>query len=59
MKEMLLQFEKLQAEAAECALIAKLATDRAKRELFARLAEHYNVLAGDVQNAISRASSSS
>lgn len=34
------QLEKLQRDAAECALIRDLATDPKKRELFARLAEH-------------------
>ena len=37
--------EKLRADAAECKLISELATDKQKRELFARLAEHHNVLA--------------
>jgi hypothetical protein len=49
------QLEKLQIEAAECAMIAKLATDPVKRELFARLAEHYKVLAAEVQKAIQKA----
>jgi hypothetical protein len=34
------QLEKLRRDAAECALIADLATSPQKRELFARLAEH-------------------
>jgi hypothetical protein len=44
--------ETLRAEAAECEKIAKLATDEAKRELFARLARHYRVLALEVERAI-------
>jgi len=34
------------------ALIRDLATDPAKKELFARLAEHLNVLAAEVERAI-------
>lgn len=52
MKEMQHQLETLRTEAANCALVATLATDRAKRELFAKLAEHYNVLAAEVRRAI-------
>jgi hypothetical protein len=37
MKDMRAQLEKLQTDAAECAMISGLATDKAKRELFARL----------------------
>ena len=44
--------EKLRAEAAECRLISDLATDKEKRQLFARIANHLNVLAGDVAKAI-------
>jgi hypothetical protein len=40
---------------AECTLILirDLATDKAKRELFARLADHLNGLAEEVERAIS------
>jgi hypothetical protein len=55
MKDMLVQLEKLRTQAAECAMIRDLATDRAKRELFAKLAEHFNVLAGEVERAIKKA----
>lgn len=55
MKDMQVQLERLLTEASECALIAKLATDNAKRELFAKLAEHYNALAAEVQRAIENA----
>jgi hypothetical protein len=41
-------------DAAECALISNLATDPAKRDLFAKLAEHHRVLATEVENAIAR-----
>lgn len=55
MKDMQVQLERLLTEASECALIAKLATDNVKRELFAKLAEHYNALAAEVQKAIENA----
>jgi hypothetical protein len=53
------QLEKLQTEAANCELIAKLATDPIKRETFAKLAEHFGVLAGEVQKAMARSSQGS
>jgi hypothetical protein len=40
MKDMQAHLEKLITGASECALIASLATDKRKRDLFARLAEH-------------------
>lgn len=46
------QSEKLRRGAAECALIRDLATDPKKRELFARLAEHLDVLASAVEQVI-------
>jgi hypothetical protein len=52
MKGMQTHMEKLLADAEECALIGKLATDAQKRELFARLAAHLRVLAGEVERAI-------
>ena len=52
MIDMRKQAEKLRNEAAECALIRDLATDPVKRELFARLAEHLDVLASEVERAI-------
>jgi hypothetical protein len=55
MKDMQLQLERLLAEASECALIADLATDPAKRDLFTRLAQHYGVLASEVKRAIAEA----
>jgi hypothetical protein len=39
--------------AAECKLISDLSTDRDKRGLFARLAEHYEMLAAEIRRAIS------
>jgi hypothetical protein len=55
MKDMLGHLEKLRADAAECALIRDLATDQAKKDLFARLAQHLEVLAGEVERAINAA----
>jgi hypothetical protein len=37
--------EKPRADAADCAVISKRATDASKRELFATLSEHLNRLA--------------
>jgi hypothetical protein len=51
--------EKLRVQAAECEMICNLATDKAKRELFARLAEHFKVLAAEVERAIANAASKS
>jgi hypothetical protein len=52
MKDYLAQIEKLRREAAECALIRDLATDKAKREVFDRLASHLTVLADQVEMAM-------
>ena len=52
MKDMQAQLEKLQTDAAECALIRDLATDKKKRELFTRLADHLQVLASEVERAM-------
>jgi hypothetical protein len=46
------QLEKLRRDAAECALIRDLATDKDKRELFERLASHLNVLADQVERVM-------
>jgi hypothetical protein len=43
---------KLREDAAECALIRDLATDKAKRELFDKLAVHLSALADHVALAI-------
>jgi hypothetical protein len=52
MKDCLAQVEKLRKDAAECALIRDLATDKAKREMFDRLASHLTVLADQVEMAM-------
>ncbi|MCG2626007.1 hypothetical protein L6654_05140 [Bradyrhizobium sp. WYCCWR 13023] len=52
MKDFQTQLEKLRRDAAECALIRDLATDREKRELFEKLAGHLTVLADQVELAM-------
>jgi hypothetical protein len=52
MRDMMAHLEKLQTDAAECALISNLATDVTKRELFARLSQHLTALASEVERAI-------
>jgi ribosomal protein S7 len=52
MRDYQAQIEKLRRDAAECALIRDLATDKAKREMFDRLAKHLAVLADQVEMAM-------
>jgi hypothetical protein len=52
MQDMQMHLEKLRKDAAEYSLISDLAIDRAKRELFARLAQHLEVLAREVERAM-------
>ena len=52
MKDMEQHLLKLRADAEECSNISKLATDPQKQELFARLAQHLNVLASEIARAI-------
>jgi hypothetical protein len=52
MKDIRAQLEKLRTDAAECALIRDLATDINKRKLFAILADHFKVLASEVERAM-------
>jgi hypothetical protein len=52
MKDYQAQLEKLRRDAAECALIRDLATDKAKREMFDRLASHLTVLGNQVEMAM-------
>lgn len=54
MQDMKAHLEKLLNDAEECALISKLATDKVKQELFARLAEHLKTLASEVERAIGK-----
>jgi hypothetical protein len=43
---------KLRADAEECSTISRLASDPQKQDLFAKLAQHLNVLASEVARAI-------
>ena len=52
MKDLQARIEKLLTEAAECDLIAGLATDVKKRELFERLARDYREMAKDVKKIL-------
>jgi hypothetical protein len=47
------KLERFETLAIECELIAKMATDGAKRELYLRLSLHYRELAADIRNATS------
>jgi hypothetical protein len=48
-QDYLSHLEKLRKEAAECALIRDLTTDKAKRETFDRLVSHLTVLADQIE----------
>ena len=52
MKDYQTHLEKLRRDAAECALVRDLATDKAKQEMFDRLARHLNELADQVERAM-------
>jgi hypothetical protein len=52
MKDYQAHLERLRRDAAECAIIRDLATDKAKREMFDRLAQHLTVLADEVEMAM-------
>ena len=55
MKDYQAHLEKLRQDAADCVLIADLATSPQKRELFARLASHLSTLADEVERAMTAA----
>jgi hypothetical protein len=52
MMNMQARYEKLLADAAECATVRDRATDAEKRELFARLSDHLSVLASLTEHAV-------
>jgi hypothetical protein len=54
MRDMQPQLDNLIAQAAECSRTAARATDKAKQELFARLADHFTMLASEVEKAIAK-----
>jgi hypothetical protein len=49
MKEKL---EKLRTDAEDCALISKLATDKVKRETFAKIAAQHREMAAELETLI-------
>jgi hypothetical protein len=55
MNDMEAHLEKLRVQVAECEMIRDLATDKAKRELFGRLADHFKILAAEIERAIAAA----
>jgi hypothetical protein len=52
MKDYQASVEKLRKDAAEKRLISDLATNKAKRETFAKLADHLTTLADEVERAM-------
>ena len=52
MKDMEQHLSKLRADAEECSNISRRATDPQKQDLFAKLAQHLDVLASEVERAI-------
>lgn len=59
MKDFQNRLESLNREAADCELIAKLATDKEKAARFQALAEQYRAMANDVSAIIATISSRS
>jgi hypothetical protein len=59
MKNMQESLDRLRADAAELSLIGALAADAQKREHYARLADHLNVLASEIARAIATKASDS
>jgi hypothetical protein len=52
MTELENRLERFETLTAECELIARLATDSTKRELYLKLSEQYRQLAVDMRQAI-------
>ena len=55
MKDYQAHLESLRQQAAEAALISDLTTVPQKREMFAKLAAHFNMLADEVEKAMAAA----
>jgi hypothetical protein len=51
MKDKQSHLERLRLQIAECEKIRDLATEPKKRELFTRLADHFKILAGEIERA--------
>jgi ribosomal protein S7 len=58
MKDYKASIEQLRRDADEAALIRDLATDRTKREMFDRLAQHLVQLADEVERAMNASKAS-
>jgi len=54
LRDILVHLEKLQRDSAECQLISELTTDKTKRDLFAKIAQHLKILADEVEREIPR-----
>jgi len=52
MQDLKLKLEKLLAEATDCDMIGNLATEKAKRDLFRKLASDLRMMAQDIQALI-------
>jgi hypothetical protein len=52
MKDIREQLEKLRADAEDCTLISRLATDKAKRDLFAGMAAQLRQMIAELEAAI-------
>ena len=52
MTDLQAKLERFETDAAECEMIARLASDGAKRELYSRLALHYRELVADARQLI-------
>jgi hypothetical protein len=55
MRDIQVHLEKLRVQAAECEMIRD-ATDKAKREVSDRLAQHFKVLANELEREIAKRS---
>jgi hypothetical protein len=54
MKDLREKLEKLRADAEDCDLIGRLATDKTKRETFKRLAIQFRSAAADIEAVIAQ-----
>jgi hypothetical protein len=52
MKDIQTHLDKLRLQVAECERIRDLATNDEKRKLFAKLAEHFKILAAEIERAM-------
>jgi len=52
MADLQANMEKYETAAAECDMIARLATDKAKRALYERLAAHYREVIAELEKII-------